>query len=150
MPDRARAVAVAALVVAAVSACATRTAAGTGGRVTLAGTEWLLEDLGGRGVVDRAQATLAFVDTGRVAGRATCNRFNGPLVLDGERVVRAGPFASTRMACPGEALAEQERRYLQALAEAERVERREPYLYVHVRGLEKPLRYTRLAPGAPR
>lgn len=116
--------------------------------VTLVGTEWRLEDLGGRAVVDGSPATLAFVEPGRVAGRATCNQFHGPLVTDGERVVRAGPFAGTRMACADDVRAEQETRYLRALGEAERVEHREPYLLVHVRGLERPLRFTRVA--APR
>jgi heat shock protein HslJ len=138
----------AALAGATAAACARRAASVPARAPTLVGTEWLLVDLGGRAVVDGAQATLAFVDSVRVAGRATCNRFHGPLVIDGERVVRAGPFAGTRMACVAEALAEQETRYLRALGEAERVEHREPYLLVHVRGLEKPLRFTLLA--APR
>jgi hypothetical protein len=35
---------------------------------SLAGSEWLLEDLGGLGVIDNIQATLTFPEAGKVAG----------------------------------------------------------------------------------
>ena len=152
---RAGAVALAGVV--ALAACARPAASGAGttadgpslvtgsaaAPAALVGTDWLLEELGGRGVIDRTQATLAFLDSGRVAGSATCNRFTGALVLDGERVVRVGPLAVTRRACLGEAQQQQEAAYLRALQAAERVELRPPYLLVHARGFDRPLRYTR-------
>ncbi len=46
---------------------------------SVAGTQWLLEDLAGRGVLDRLQSTLRFAETGRVSGRAGCNDFSGPI-----------------------------------------------------------------------
>lgn len=104
----------------------------------LAGTEWLLEDLAGRGVLDRVEATLIF-DQGRVAGSASCNRFSGPADVQGT-AVRIGPLIATRRACP-EAVMEQETRYLKALEAAERLQLRDQFLLVHCRGLEKPLRF---------
>ena len=43
-------------------------AAQPGPTLNLLGSEWLLEDLGGSGVLDRVQATLAFPESGKVAG----------------------------------------------------------------------------------
>jgi heat shock protein HslJ len=74
------------------------------------GTTWQLEDLGGRGVLDRAQATLAFPEAGRVAGQGSCNRFFGSVTVDGSRI-GFGQIGSTRMACVA-AVNEQESRYL--------------------------------------
>jgi len=54
---------------------------------------------------------------GRVTGNATCNRYVGAYAVDGE-AIRFGPLATTRMACPDEELAEQERAYLAGLAAA--------------------------------
>jgi heat shock protein HslJ len=141
---RANSVAIGRLALAvALAACAGRSAASRG-PVTLAGSEWLLIDVGGRPAVAGVRATLVFVDSASVAGNATCNDFDGPLELDGERVVRAGPFASTRRACVDAVLAEQESRYLQALRGAERVWLAGPELLVDVRGVAQPLRFRRL------
>jgi heat shock protein HslJ len=49
------------------------------------------------------------------------------------------------MACP-EAVMNQETKYLQALQSAERFEWKDPYLLIYCKGLEKPLRFTRMAP----
>jgi hypothetical protein len=43
--------------------------------------EWLLEDLGGSGVIDRAQATLAFPETGRLAGTDHAVGSSVPLIM---------------------------------------------------------------------
>jgi heat shock protein HslJ len=83
-------------------------------------TAWLADDIGGRGVVDRAQTTLEFTEPGRVGGRAACNRYFGPVTLEGD-AVSFGNVASTRMMC-ADALMDQEQRYFQALSAAKRIE----------------------------
>ena len=103
------------------------------------GSEWRLEDLGGRGVLDRVQATLAFPEAGRVAGNSSCNRFFGSYTLMQDRIA-LGQLAGTRMAC-APAVDEQETRYLDALQKAQRLEVRGTTMLMHVQGLEKPLRF---------
>ena len=110
----------------------------------LVGSEWQLEDLGGRGVLDRVQATLAFPEAGRVAGNSSCNRFFGSYTLMQDRVA-FGQLGGTRMACP-EAVADQETRYLDALQKAQRLEVQGRTMLMHVQGLDKPLRFARTKP----
>ena len=113
-----------------------------GREMSLTGSEWLLEDLAGAGVIDNVQATLAFAEAGKVSGKGSCNRFFGPAKIDGN-AIHLGPLGSTRMACP-EAVMNQETKYLNALQAVERFEWKGPYLLLHSKGLEKPLRFTRL------
>jgi len=113
----------------------------------LSGSEWLLEDLGGSGVIDNVQATLNFPEAGRVAGNASCNRLSGAAEISGDSI-KLGPLASTRMACP-EAVMNQETKYLNALQAAERFEWKDPYLLVYCKGFDKPLRFTRMAASKP-
>jgi heat shock protein HslJ len=107
----------------------------------LAGSEWLLEDLGGTGVLDRVQATISFLEGGRIAGNGSCNRFSGAAEIT-EGKMKVGPLASTRMACTP-AVADQETKYLRALEGAERIALNGPHLFIYSKGVEKPLRYTR-------
>jgi heat shock protein HslJ len=111
----------------------------------LVGTEWLLEDLAGRGVVDRVQATLTFLPDGRVAGSGSCNRFSGTMERKGD-LIQLGRLVGTRRACPP-AVMDQESKYMKALESAERLERQGPYLLLHCRGCEKPLRFTQKRSG---
>jgi len=113
---------------------------------SLSNSEWLLEDLNGSGVLDNVQATLTFPETGKVAGNGSCNRFFGPTEINGN-AVKLGPLASSRMACP-EAVMNQETKYLEALQAAERFEWKDPYLVIYCKGLEKALRFTRMAASA--
>ncbi len=108
----------------------------------LLGSEWLLEDLGGRGVSDRAQAILAFPEAGRIAGNGGCNRYAGEATIEDDRIA-VGRLAATRRAC-GAALMDQEARFLEAIERANRLEWTEPFLVVHVDGMERPLRFTRI------
>ncbi len=109
---------------------------------SLLGTEWLLEDLGGTGVLDRVQATLAFPEAGRVAGSGSCNRFTGSGTIGADGAFKVGQLASTRMACVP-AVMDQETKYLMGLQSAERIALEGPYLLVFSKGMEKPLRFTR-------
>jgi heat shock protein HslJ len=108
----------------------------------LTGTEWLLEDLGGAGVIDNIQATLAFPEAGKTAGHGSCNRFFGAAEITGS-AIKFGPLGSTRMSCP-EAVMNQETKYLGALQAGERFEWKDPYLLIYCKGCEKPLRFTRM------
>ena len=110
---------------------------------SLLGTEWLLEDLGGRGVLDRVEATLAFPEAGRVTGNGSCNRFTGSVEIGGG-TIRFWQVASTRRACVP-AVMDQEAKYLKALEGAERFAMEGPWLLIYSKGLEKPLRFTRKA-----
>jgi heat shock protein HslJ len=113
----------------------------------LAGTEWLLEDLGGAGVIDNVQATLTFPEAGKTAGNGSCNRFFGPAVIT-ESTIKLGPLGSTRMSCP-EAVMNQETKYLDALQAAERFGAFHSYLLIYCKGFEKPLRFTRMQSPKP-
>ena len=109
----------------------------------LAGTEWVLEDLGGTGVLDRAQATLTFpkdyVASEKISGSGSCNRLmGGAKVAAG--LITVGPLATTQMACAA-AVMDQETRYLKALQAAERLVFDGPYLLLYAKGMEKPLRF---------
>ena len=118
----------------------------------LAGTEWLLEDLCGRGVVDGVQSTIAFPEAGKVAGNGGCNRYFGAVRIRADRI-EVQHVASTRMACPP-AVLDQEHRFLEALQKAKRLEMDGDILLIHGAGCAKPLRFTRVAeqgkaPGKP-
>lgn len=78
--------------------------------------EWLAEDIGGGGVLDRLQTTLLLAPDGSVSGFGGCNRYRGTVRLEAGRI-RFGPLAATRMACTPAAM-EQEHRFLAALEKA--------------------------------
>ncbi len=107
----------------------------------LLGTSWRLEELGGVSAIPDVEATLEFPEQGKVAGKASCNRFFGTVEVPGESI-KMGPLASTKMACI-DATDAQEVKYLAALAAAERFESDGPALLIYSRGMEKPLRFSR-------
>lgn len=89
-----------------------------GGRLSdLAGSEWLLRDLGGTPA--GAEAWIGFKSDGTAAGNSGCNMFNGryDTVSDGPIM---GPVAMTRRACMGSE-GETEQGFMQALAAADRI-----------------------------
>ena len=116
----------------------------TDGIASLSGTAWLLEDLGGTGVVDRVRATIEFGEDGSVAGSASCNRFTGSASIRGDSIA-LGPLATTRRACP-EAVRSQEQRYLAALDTAHRWRIDGAFLEVHAGSEDGPLRFTPTGP----
>ena len=111
----------------------------------LAGTEWLLEDLGGAGVVDDIEATLVFPDdfvkVERISGNGSCNRFSGTAKVTAG-LFEVGPLSLTRMMCPP-AVIDQETNYLKALEGTVRLAFDDPYLLLHSRTTDKPLRFAR-------
>jgi heat shock protein HslJ len=81
----------------------------------LAGTDWLLETLGGNAPVPNTQITLSFVSEGQVAGSDGCNRFTGPYTVDGANL-KLGPLGGTMMAC-SEPIMQQANVFSRVLAE---------------------------------
>jgi putative lipoprotein len=84
-----------------------------GASAGIEGTAWLVEDIAGRGVIDRAQTTISFDTSGRVSGSTGCNRFTGVATLEGE-ALSFDPLATTKRACVP-ALMDQEQKFLSAL-----------------------------------
>jgi heat shock protein HslJ len=112
----------------------------------LTGSEWTLVDIEGA-AAEHGLATLTFAEAGKVAGNGSCNRFFGSVEINGN-ALKLSALGSTRMACPEEVM-QQEAKYLEALQAAERFEWKDPYLLIYPRGVEKPLRFTRMAPEKP-
>jgi heat shock protein HslJ len=79
----------------------------------LTGGEWIVETIGGAPVVDKSEATILFMEEGRVAGNASCNRFIGGYHLTGEGL-SFSQMGTTMMACE-EPLSLQEARFLELL-----------------------------------
>lgn len=134
----------AALLALALASCAAGPAKPPG----LPGTEWLLEDLGGRDVVGWERLSLAFAKDGKVAGMAGCNRFFGTAQIKGG-AIRFSQIGSTRMACQDEAVSRQEADYLDALQHADRFSWDDEDLLIHARGWPEPLRFTPAKPQTP-
>ncbi|MEZ5897454.1 MAG: META domain-containing protein [Parvularculaceae bacterium] len=86
----------------------------------LTGDEWLVEDIGGRGVVDIARTTMQFGEDGRLTGGGACNRYGAPYTITGEGL-SFGRAISTRKACPP-AIMDQENKFFDALAAIDRFE----------------------------
>ena len=103
------------------------------------GTYWVLEDLAGSAVMQGAQPTLEFPGPGKVAGKGSCNRFFGAVLVSGE-TISFSAMATTRKAC-GEALGKQETTYLKALQDAERFEVKGDALLIYAKNFDKPLRF---------
>jgi heat shock protein HslJ len=97
-----------------------RTLHGCGGypAALLQGAEWVVEDLNGRGIVDRSRMTLRFGSDGRVSGRTSCNTYSGTYSLTGE-VLTVSHGAMTRKAC-AESLMSQEDEFLGLLRNVRR------------------------------
>jgi heat shock protein HslJ/membrane-bound inhibitor of C-type lysozyme len=96
--------------------------AGCGGdpQSLLTGLEWIVETIDGVPVAEKSKATILFLEEGRLAGNASCNRFTGSFRLTGEGL-SFGQMANTMMAC-GEPLSLQEMRFLELLQKTDRFE----------------------------
>ena len=82
-------------------------------RTPLLGAEWVIEDIGGAGVIDDTHASLHFLPGGRLAGNATCNRVIGSYEATVGTLVLT-PSGMTKMACP-QALMRQEQKLMALL-----------------------------------
>lgn len=111
----------------------------------LVGTDWVLDDLSGSGVVSNARPSLSFPEAGKIAGNGSCNHFFGASQISGTLIKFTG-LGSTRMACPNPIM-DQETKYLNELRAAERYEWKDPYFLIYASGMDKPLRFTRGSPG---
>lgn len=109
---------------------------------TLIGTEWVLEEMGGRGVADRVQSTIIFQTKERIVGWGGCNRYFSGSRSDG-RDIDIGPIGATRRVCPAVVM-DQEARFFKALEKANRISMEGPHLLIHCEGMEKPLRFIKL------
>jgi len=94
------------------------------GQVGLLDGEWTVEDIGNRGVIDTAVASLSFAADGRLSGSGTCNRLLGSWSRDVDGSPSQGTLSIdkvgvTMMACPP-ALMDQERKLLDALGQVAR------------------------------
>src|SRR5262245_13056865 len=118
----------------------TSVSAHAAGPASLEGTKWRLEDLGGAGVVPKVEATIEFMDSGRVAGKGSCNRFFGTATISGESI-HFGPIGSTKMACLDTVVSRQETNYFTALEGAEKYTRQDSTLLIYYKGSDKPLRF---------
>lgn len=77
---------------------------------------------------------LSFAD-GAVSGSSGCNTFRGTYTAEGDRI-SFGPLATTRKACAGEGVMEQERAFLAALQAAKVWTVRDELLDMHFEGGE--------------
>lgn len=77
------------------------------------GTVWLVEDVGGGGIIDSSHISLFLDGKGRVNGSGGCNRYMGRYRLSGDRL-SFDQIGGTRMAC-APALMLQEQRFLKLL-----------------------------------
>ena len=110
----------------------------------LTGPAWRARTVTGQAVPDGFAVTLEFPEPGRVAGRAACNRYSGPIAeVDGR--LEIGPLATTRMACPPPE-SELETRFLRALEQAERLSRDNSALVLHAAGGMAPSRFVPFTP----
>ena len=110
----------------------------------LAGTAWRATTLAGQPLDDSTAVTLEFVASDRVAGKAACNRYNGPLqIVDGQ--LRFEPLVTTRMACPPPLMAA-EATFLAALEGAQRFSRDNSALLLHWPAGSPPSRFAPFTP----
>ncbi len=123
-----------------------RSAAGGAAPADLIGSAWQLEDLAGKTPLPDAAVTLEFPDSGRVIGRASCNRYFGDARLDGT-AISLGALGATRMAC-ADAVNQQETEYLRLLQAAERYEFDGATLRIYSKGVTAPLRFSRQTTSA--
>ena len=82
---------------------------------------WRVREVGYLPPNSGSNITIERFEPGRIAGLASCNRYNANVVADAGGI-RINAPAATLMACPDEELAQQEQRFLEALTNVESVE----------------------------
>lgn len=95
-------------------------------RNAVVGQDWLAEDIGGGGVVDRVRTTIAIASGGEVTGSGGCNALRGTAQINGISLA-FGTIATTRKMCPP-AVMDQEGKFLRALDLTREFQLDGPYL----------------------
>ncbi len=86
----------------------------------LQGAEWVVEDVGGNGIIDNSRVTLNFGTDGQIHGRASCNSYRGYYTLAAPKL-SVSTLVGTMMAC-APALMDQEDKFLALLKYIQSVE----------------------------
>ncbi|WP_193367119.1 META domain-containing protein [Pelagibius marinus] len=82
--------------------------------------EWVVEDIGGRGIIDFSRVSMTFGSEGCITGLTGCNSYSLPYQLSGDSL-SVGQGINTLRACLP-ALGDQERKFLQILSQVTRFE----------------------------
>lgn len=104
--------------------------------------EWLLEDLGGMGVIDNLQTTMQLTEDGKIYGNAGCNRYTGSYTIK-DNQLKISPLATTFKMC-SPAIMDQEMKFLKALSSTTKINYDGNFLFIESDNLENPLRFTLL------
>lgn len=64
---------------------------------SLISKEWVVEDMNGKGIIDRSNATLMFAAGDKLSGRSFCNRYFASYTFEPNFSV--GNIGQTKMAC---------------------------------------------------
>ncbi|MEO7039632.1 MAG: YbaY family lipoprotein [Gemmatimonadaceae bacterium] len=116
---------------------------GAGARGELAGSSWVLTDLGNARALDDPPTTLDFATKGKASGSGSCNRYFATVEISGTSI-RFGAVGATRMTC-ATPVSLQEVRYFEALESSSRFDVDGNTLSIYGSGT-RPLRFTRAAP----
>ena len=105
-------------------------------------TDWVLQEIDGRSVIDRVQSTMRFEGNDRIVGWGGCNRYFAA-VRSGFNFFEVGPIGSTRRICPPVVM-EQEERFFAVLQKARGIRMQGADLVIDCEGTAKPLKFGRL------
>lgn len=108
----------------------------------LIGTKWQLEDLAGKGIIDRTNVTIHFGKEGELSGKGGCNQYQADYTLV-ENKLTIDAIISTEMAC-ATSIMEQENYFFNLLQEAETVEYDDDFLLIHSAAATTPLRLIKI------
>lgn len=75
--------------------------------------DWRVDLIDGKAPIAGSKVTMRFEPKGRVSGIASCNRYGAAYTVEGDNI-SFGPAMTTRMACPPDIMA-QEQRFLRVL-----------------------------------
>lgn len=95
------------------------------------GRIWVAEDIDNRGVIDNSRSMIVFAANGRLRGHTGCNNLMGEVSLGRGTITLPATPATTRMACTAEAMADQERRFIEALPRAARWDVKDGLLHIY-------------------